>query len=101
MNLRVKRMIDTGLVEEVKTLLAEAKPLSRQARSAIGYAEIINYLAGRTCLEEAVEQIKKDTRRLAKGQRTWFKTFRGVQWLDIQPEEPAEQTVERAMALWR
>jgi len=101
MNLRVKRMIDTGLVEEVKALLAEAKPLSRQARSAIGYAEIIEHLAGRTCLEDAVEQIKKDTRRLAKGQRTWFKTFRGVQWLDIQPEDPPEQIVERAVALWR
>jgi tRNA dimethylallyltransferase len=97
MNLRVKRMVEQGLVGEVKALLAEAKPLSPQARSAIGYAEIIDHLAGRTTLDEAVEGIKKNTRRLAKGQRTWFKTFRGVQWLDIQPDEAPERTVERAL----
>ncbi len=99
MNLRVKTMMDSGLIEEVEGLLSEPLPLSRQARSAIGYAEIIDYLAGQVGLERAVEQIKKSTRRLAKGQRTWFKTFRWVQWLDIRPEERTEQTVERALAL--
>ncbi len=98
-NLRVKRMLNQGLVEEVKGLLAEAKPLSDQARSAIGYAEIISHLAGQLSLESAVEQIKKNTRRLAKGQRTWFKTFRQVHWLDIPSEEPAGHTLERAVAL--
>jgi tRNA dimethylallyltransferase len=99
MNLRVKTMTETGLVEEVRALMAEPRPLSLQARSAIGYAEIIEYLAGRSRLEEAVEQVKKNTRRLAKGQRTWFRTFRQVHWLDIQPEERPEQTLERALAL--
>jgi tRNA dimethylallyltransferase len=95
-NARVKRMIDEGLVDEVRSLLAEDKPLSRQARCAIGYAEIIEHLEGRIGLEEAFEQIKKNTRRLAKGQRTWFKTFRGVHWIDVGPEETVEQVVERA-----
>jgi tRNA dimethylallyltransferase len=98
-NLRVKRMVDQGLVEEVKGLLAEAKPLSDQARSAIGYAEIISHLAGQLSLESAVEQVKKNTRRLAKGQRTWFKTFKAVHWLDIPSEEAAGRTLERALAL--
>ena len=98
-NARVKKMIELGLVEEVKSLLAEEKPLSRQARCAIGYAEIIDHLEGRTSLEEAVEQIKVNTRRLAKGQRTWFKTFRRVNWLDVAPEEPPERVIERAKAL--
>jgi len=98
-NARVKKMIDLGLVDEVKALLAEEKPLSQQARCAIGYAEIIEHLAGRMSLEDAVEQIKVNTRRLAKGQRTWFKTFRQVHWLDIQPEESPEQTIERAKDL--
>jgi tRNA dimethylallyltransferase len=100
MNLRVKRMMDSGLVEEVKALLAEPQPLGAQARSAIGYAEIIDYLAGNIRLEGAVERIKRNTRRLAKGQRTWFKTFPCVHWLDIQPGEALDQTVERAMGLW-
>jgi tRNA dimethylallyltransferase len=94
-NARVKKMIDLGLVEEVKSLLAEDKPLSQQARCAIGYAEIIGHLDGRMSLDEAVELIKKNTRRLAKGQRTWFKTFRPMHWIDIAEEEPHESILAR------
>jgi len=89
-NARVRRMIELGLVDEVRSLLAEEKPLSQQARCAIGYAEIIEHLKGRMSLEDATELIKKNTRRLAKGQRTWFKTFRPMHWIDIGPEEPHE-----------
>ncbi len=95
-NSRVKRMIAAGLVDEVKALLGEEKPLSKQARCAIGYAEIIEYLNGKIELEDAVELIKKNTRRLAKNQRTWFKTFKNVQWLDIEPEETPEDILSRA-----
>ena len=95
-NSRVKKMIAAGLVDEVKALLGEEKPLSKQARCAIGYAEIIEYLNGRIELEDAVELIKKNTRRLAKNQRTWFKTFKDVHWLDIEPEETAEDILSRA-----
>jgi tRNA dimethylallyltransferase len=98
-NARVRKMIELGLVEEVRSLLAEEKPLSRQARGAIGYAEIIDHLVGRMSLDEAIEQIKVNTRRLAKGQRTWFKTFRQVNWLDVGQDEPPEQVIERAKAL--
>jgi tRNA dimethylallyltransferase len=98
-NKRVKKMIDAGLVDEVKSLLAEEKPLSKQARSAIGYAETIEYLNGQTSLEDAVEKIKINTRRLAKGQRTWFKTFQGVHWLDIDEDETPEQILDRTKRL--
>jgi len=98
-NARVKKMIELGLVDEVKSLLAEEKPLSRQARCAIGYAEIIDHLEGRMSLDDAVEEIKKNTRRLAKGQRTWFKTFRQVNWLDVEPEELPEHVIKRAREL--
>jgi len=100
-NVRVKKMIAAGLVDEVKSLLAEEKPLSPQARSAIGYAEIIDYLNSRQSLEDAVELIKKNTRRLAKHQRTWFKTFppRRINWLDIEPNESAKKILSRAEAL--
>ncbi|OHB64787.1 MAG: hypothetical protein A2Y77_01075 [Planctomycetes bacterium RBG_13_62_9] len=73
--------------------------MSQQARCAIGYAEIIEYLEGRLSLDDAIEQIKKNTRRLAKGQRTWFKTFKQVNWIDVEPEEPAEHVIERAKEL--
>jgi tRNA dimethylallyltransferase len=98
-NARVKNMLAVGLIDEVKSLLAEAKPLSPQARYAIGYAEIINYLNGETNLEETTELIKKNTRRLAKSQRTWFKTFKNVNWLNIDPDESAEKTLDRAKTL--
>ena len=94
-NARVKKMIAAGLVDEVKSLLSEEKPLSPQARCAIGYAEVIDHLSGKTTLEDAIELIKKNTRRLAKSQRTWFKTFRSVHWLNIGPEEPGEKILDR------
>ncbi len=92
-------MITEGLVDEVKSLLNEEKPLSNQARCAIGYAEIIEYLAGHLTLEDATELIKKNTRKLAKAQRTWFKTFRNVNWLNVTPDEPDESIFERAKAI--
>ena len=98
-NKRVKKMIAAGLVDEVKSLLAEDKALSKQARCAIGYAEIIDYSCGKLSLEDAIELIKKNTRRLAKNQRTWFKTFKNVNWLDIEPDEPAEKILTRTKTL--
>jgi tRNA dimethylallyltransferase len=98
-NKRVRKMIAGGLVDEVKALLNEEKPLSKQARCAIGYAEIIEYLNGRMDLDEATELIKRNTRRLAKSQRTWFKTFRDVHWIDVEPDEPSEKIFERARTL--
>ncbi len=89
-NLRVKKMVEKGLLDEVKSLLSEPKPLSPQARVAIGYAEMIDHLEGKMSFDEAVERIKINTRKLAKAQRTWFKTFRNVHWIDI-PDEADEQ----------
>ena len=97
-NARVKRLIETGLVDEVTSLLAEPKPLSKQARGAIGYAEIIDHLEGKLNLDEAVEMIKKNSRHLAKHQRTWFKTF-NVNWLDIEEGEEPGQILARAKKL--
>ncbi len=98
-NVRVKRMIAEGLVDEVKSLLAEAEPLSDQARCAIGYAEIIDHLNGKMPLDKTIEKIKINTRRLAKAQRTWFKTFRQVNWLDIAEDETPERILDRTTAL--
>lgn len=90
-NQRVKKMIEAGLVDEVKSLLAEPNPLSKQARCAIGYAEIIEHLQGKISLDDAVELIKKNTRKLAKHQRTWFKTFKNIHWLDIEDQRQPEE----------
>jgi tRNA dimethylallyltransferase len=86
-------------VDEVRSLLTEERPLSQQARCAIGYAEIIDHLEGKTTLDEAVELIKKNSRQLAKAQRTWFKTFRMVQWLDVKEDDTVENIIPKAMAI--
>jgi tRNA dimethylallyltransferase len=99
MNARVKKMISAGLVDEVKCLLAEPKPLSKQARSAIGYAEIIDHLSGKMPLDDAIELIKINTRKFAKAQRTWFKTFKNVHWFDLAPDETPEQTFTRTQRI--
>jgi tRNA dimethylallyltransferase len=98
-NARVKKMLDDGLVDEVKNLLAEPNPLSKQAASAIGYAEIIDHFTGKTTLDDAIELIKKNTRKFAKQQRTWFKTFPGVHWLNIAPDETADSVLNRAQEM--
>lgn len=98
-NRRVIKMIEAGLIDEVKSLLNEKKPLSKQARCAIGYAEIIEHLNGQINLKDAIESIKINTRRLAKGQRTWFKTFQNVRWLDITNDETSQHILDRTKKL--
>lgn len=100
-NLRVKRMAERGLRDEVERLLAEPAPLSKQARAAIGYAEVIAHLEGQGSWDEAVEQIKVNTRKLAKAQRTWFKTFRTVRWLDIAETDTLDTVTRAALDLLR
>ena len=94
-NQRVKKMIEEGLVDEVKSLREEEKGLSKQAAQAVGYAEIIEHLQGRIGLEEAVEKIKINTRRLAKRQRTWYRSFTGVNWVEVKPEDTTEQLADK------
>ncbi len=103
-NERVRRMMDAGLVEEVRALLAEPEPLGATARQALGYAEIIQHLEGRATLAEAVEMIKINTRRLAKAQRTWLKRFLDIEWIDLAAGATTSSTVDELMekrgSLW-
>ncbi len=98
-NARVKKMIDDGLVDEVKDLLAQEKPLSEQAACAIGYAEIIRHLNGEIELQDAIEQIKINTRKLAKAQRTWFKRFENVNWFDTTEETDIDKLTENILKI--
>lgn len=95
-NARVKKMIEMGLVEEARALYEMPQSLSKQASVAIGYAEFFEYFKGKTTLEKAVEQVKINTRKLAKGQRTWFRSFSGVSWIDAQEDTTGEQILEQA-----
>lgn len=74
-NARVRGMVGAGLVEEARGLWASGR-LGAQAREAIGYKQLIPHFEGRCGLDEAVERIKIDTRRLGKNQRTWLARLR-------------------------
>jgi tRNA dimethylallyltransferase len=78
-NTRTNKMIEAGLVEEVKGLIPY-KHLN--ALQTVGYAEIFDYLEGIISLKDAVELVKTNTRQYAKRQMTWFKKDKGINWID-------------------
>lgn len=79
-NNAVDRMFDQGIIEEVKSLLGRA--LSLTASKAIGIKEVSGLLEGKMSLEEAKEEMKKNTRRYAKRQLTWFRADKRIEWID-------------------
>ncbi len=83
-NARVRGMLAAGLVEEARGLW-ESRRLGPQAREGLGYKQLIEHFEGRLSLDEATEQIKIETRRFAKNQRTWLRRLRttpGSVWID-------------------
>jgi tRNA dimethylallyltransferase len=80
-NRRVDLMLQEGLLEEVKTLFPNK---NLNALQTVGYRELFDYLDGKTSLEFAIEEIKKNTRRFAKRQLTWFKRTENVAWFDFE-----------------
>ncbi|HJV45363.1 MAG TPA: tRNA (adenosine(37)-N6)-dimethylallyltransferase MiaA [Bacillota bacterium] len=82
-NQRVDLMIEQGLVEEVRTLLDKGYHKGLTSLHAIGYKEMIDYIEGTLSLEEAVEQLKKNSRNFAKRQLTWFRSMPDLHWFDV------------------
>lgn len=95
---RVHRMIEAGLVDEVGRLLADTPQLSRTARQALGYKEIIDHLEGRASLDEAVAKVVLRTRQFAVRQERWFRRDPRVRWLDIH-HDPVAEAVPRIEAI--
>lgn len=99
-NARVKRMIQLGLVEEVRSLLAEPAGLGEQAAQAVGYAEIIAHLRGELTLDDAIERIKINSRRLGKHQRTWMRRMPGIHWVDVDEDCSVERVADQIQNAW-
>ncbi len=94
-NQRVERMIEKGFVREVKSL--SKKRLSRTARHAIGYQEMLSYLKGELPLDEAIQETKKRSRHLAKKQLTWFRKESRIHWIDVKKETSLNQLTEKVV----
>ena len=81
-NARVEKMIEDGLVDEVRSLVAEGLDESNLSMKALGYRQLLPYLRGELTLDEAVKRIQTETRHFAKRQLTWFKREPNVIWVD-------------------
>lgn len=97
---RVDRMIELGLVEEVRRLLQLGCRKDMVSMQGLGYKEIIAYLEGETDLEEAVRIIKRDTRHFAKRQLTWFRREEAV-WLIRKPGEGVQEVLQNIPCISR
>lgn len=82
-NNRVDKMMNAGLLNETKQLIAQGLKDAMVAKQALGYKELIEYLDNKVTLEQAVENLKKRTRNYAKRQITWFKKDPNIKWFDI------------------
>lgn len=78
---RVRAFVAAGFVEEVETLAARPRGLSKTARQAVGYRELLDYVAGTCTLDEAIESTVVATRKLARRQWAWFRRDPRVHWV--------------------
>lgn len=90
---RVDKMIADGLIEETKNLLQLPYPLSITASKAIGYKDVLDVFSGKLENNKLVDTIKQNTRRYAKRQMTWWRSF-AVEWVHLQDENISLAEIE-------
>ncbi|MGE5807840.1 MAG: tRNA (adenosine(37)-N6)-dimethylallyltransferase MiaA [Nitrospirota bacterium] len=92
---RVDGMIEGGLEAEVRRLLDRGYPADLVSMQGLGYKQFIDHFLGRTSRDEAVALLKRDTKRYAKRQFTWFRREPDAVWVDITGLERAEDILEK------
>ncbi|MFZ5354203.1 MAG: tRNA (adenosine(37)-N6)-dimethylallyltransferase MiaA [Bacillota bacterium] len=92
--LRVDKMLEQGLIEEVKKLLDMGYSRELVSMQALGYKEIASYLHGECTLEDAAAILKRDSRHYAKRQLTWFRSDPRIKWFDIDKFCSREDIIE-------
>ena len=98
--LRVERMLETGLVEEVRGLLLAGYSAADPGMTSTGYREVIRYLAGEWTLERVAEEIRRATRKYARRQLTWFRNQLPADTLRVDAGRPIEEQAEVVLAAW-
>lgn len=96
-NNRVDIMLSNGLEQEARAFFADDR--AKTAKQAIGYKELLPYIQGTATLEECVERLKRETRRYAKRQLTWFRKNKKMNWLYIDKYDSVEALADAAMAI--
>ena len=95
-DLRVTKMLERGLLEEIRGLLDSGVPEKATAMQAIGYKEFVDALAGRESLEAAADQVRQSSRRYAKRQLTWFRRNPDIHWLRLTGTEDFSEVLSAA-----
>lgn len=98
---RVRRMFESGLIEEAERLLRAGTGPDTTAFQAIGYWEALSVLNGRSSREDAIARTATRTRHLAKRQLTWFRHQANVNWVEIRGDETVAEIGGRVLDLWR
>ena len=96
---RVDEFVSDGLVDEVNGLLNAGVPKDATSLLGIGYKEIVSHIEGEYDLEEAISLIKRNTRRFAKRQDTWFKRYENAQIIDMTGENRYEEAQNEVFGL--
>lgn len=96
---RVDKMLEDGLLEEIRMLLDRGIPEKCTAMQAIGYKEFIDYLAGRCSLAEATELVKQASRHYAKRQLTWFRRNKAIYWLRREKGQATDEIITAALQI--
>ncbi|AGL01381.1 tRNA (adenosine(37)-N6)-dimethylallyltransferase MiaA [Desulfoscipio gibsoniae] len=91
---RVDKMIDRGLVTEVQGLLDAGYHRNLVSMQGLGYKEIVGYLHHEYSLDEAVNLLKRNTRRFAKRQLTWFRRYSSIKWIDMEKYDTINNVAE-------
>jgi len=100
-NQRVEAMFDAGLVEETRRLLEMGFSPELNALNTVGYKETIQFLQNELDLYTCVELVKRNTRRYAKRQFTWFRAEKHVHWLDLPPDYDPATVAKQIVEWWR
>lgn len=95
---RIDWQLTHGMIEETRLLLGQGYGRELGSMKGLGYRQVGAYLANECDYAEMVRRFKRDTRRFAKRQMTWFRSEAGVAWLPIEDDEPYERTAKRVIA---
>lgn len=98
-NQRVDIMMKKGLIDEVKWLIENGYSSQLNSMQGLGYKEVVEYLNGRRTLMESSYILKRDTRRFAKRQYTWFRRLTHVNWIDVGMFEDKDELARHLTSL--
>ncbi|MCA9042650.1 MAG: tRNA (adenosine(37)-N6)-dimethylallyltransferase MiaA, partial [Planctomycetaceae bacterium] len=97
-NRRVDQMLEEGLLEEVRRLIALRQGIGQTARQALGYKELFDYLEGKVPYETAVDAIRTRTRQFAKRQHTWYRNLIECREVPITSDDSVESILTRILS---